>query len=98
MTPADELACMTCEPQDGWPSTHVQVMNRQAAELERLREHVVSLHRLNGWSKTKGWWCSCGWRSSITHLGVGRMDGPRPWERRADAEREHAAHVREVAT
>jgi hypothetical protein len=29
-------------------------------EIDRLRDHVRSVHRLNGHSKQKGWWCSCG--------------------------------------
>lgn len=37
-------------------------MDRRDDTIRRMWEHVQSLHRLNGWSKSKGWWCSCGAR------------------------------------
>lgn len=61
------------------------------AEIVRLRQHVRSLHRLNGYSKSKGWWCSCGswWAREVRFM-------PAPWERRAEAEALHSHHVNEM--
>lgn len=63
------------------------------SEIELLRDRLAAMHRLNGWSKTKGWWCSChGWRLRLPYA-TAASDYPQPWARRDDAAREHAAHV-----
>lgn len=56
--------------------------------------HIRTLHRLNGWSKSKGWWCSCG--APIMPRNWGRDTAePRPWssEGRVLAAAIHAEHV-----
>lgn len=60
-------------------------------EIDRLREHARSLHRLNGWSKAKGWWCSCGAAIAARSLS-GDLIEPRPWS----PEGRHAAEIRHV--
>ena len=68
-----------------------------ADEVDRLRTHVRSLHRLNGWSKQRGWWCSCG--SVIVPRSYERdTTEPRPWspEGRTFAAAVHAQHVDEL--
>ena len=61
------------------------------------------LHRLNGWSKSKGWWCSCGKAIQSGWLKIDgvqpwKIDGVQPWtpEGRKHAEVMHAEHVAEV--
>lgn len=58
-----------------------------------MTEAATDLHRLNGWSKSKGWWCSCGqWTQRFQY--VTRVErGIDPWARRAEAVQLHAAHV-----
>lgn len=71
-------------------------------EIERLRAHIKTLHRLNGWSKQKGWWCSCGEPIQRTWVRYRNDEGGRvvatPWspEGRRIAADLHDAHVNGV--
>lgn len=73
-------------------------VNALGAEIERLRIEVRRLHKLNGWSKQKGWWCSCGapiWSRFSAYIDDDSNE-IRPWsdEGRARVLPEHAEHVR----
>lgn len=74
-----------------WGETSRQA---QAAldEIDRLRAHARSLHKLNGHSKAKGWWCSCG---VGIHPRYERGE-EHPMYRRAEAEVHHAHHLDKV--
>lgn len=53
-----------------------------ADEIDRLREHIKTLHRLNGYSKQKGWWCSCGeiiQPSWVRYRPDENSPAPHPW-------------------
>ena len=68
----DEMPCAVCAAAD---------------EIERLRAEVRKCHRLNGWSKSKGWWCSCGEWSLRRHS---TDPFERPWDYRpTEAHGEH---------
>ena len=84
--------CQGCDPSCEGPTTCAE---RGWGEVDRLRRHVRHLHRLNGWSKLKGWWCSCG---KAIQPGWLKIDGVQPWtpEGRKHAEVMHAEHVAEV--
>ena len=90
--PLDTLWLYQASIDDGAPEW---LLVEAAKEIDRLRRHVRQLHRLNGWSKSKGWWCSCG--ASIQRCWI-KIDGIQPWspEGRKHAEAMHAEHVDEV--
>lgn len=63
------------------------------AERNRLLEHARSLHRLNGYSKQKGWWCSClAWKADMPYV---KGETP-PWQKLTEASALHAEHVQDV--
>lgn len=62
-----------------------------AQRIIRLEDHIRSLHKLNGWSKQKGWWCSC--QAPIIPRRIGQV---RPWDGREFALAVHAMHVDEI--
>ena len=84
--------CQGRDPSCEGPTTCAE---RGWGEVDRLRRHVRHLHRLNGWSKSKGWWCSCG---KAIQPGWLKIDGVQPWtpEGRKHAKVMHAEHVAEV--
>lgn len=67
-------------------------------EIDRLRLEVQRLHKLNGWSKQKGWWCSCGAPLWSRFSGYVDDDGVdiKPWspEGRAKVLPVYNEHVR----
>jgi hypothetical protein len=69
---------------------------RAADEIERLRAEVRKCHRLNGWSKSKGWWCACGeW--SLRRNSTDPFE--RPWDYRpTEAHGEHVDALLAAAT
>lgn len=81
-----------------WGCEDVNTLAREVQEgrkwMADMTMHIRTLHRLNGWSKSKGWWCSCG--APIMPRNWGRDTAePRPWssEGRVLAAAIHAEHV-----
>ena len=59
-------------------------------EIDRLRAHIKTLHQLNGYSKQRGWWCSCRhWHAGFRYV-QGEMP---PWNRTTEAIAAHHQHV-----
>jgi len=96
----DELIAEYLNPTFGYDYSDPQLY-ALAQEVQEGRKwmadmtmHIRTLHRLNGWSKSKGWWCSCG--APIMPRNWGRDTAePRPWssEGRVLAAAIHAEHV-----
>ncbi len=85
-----------------WPGTNTPVvltvddLLAVADEIERLRAEVRKCHRLNGWSKSKGWWCACGEWSLRRHS---TDPFERPWDYRpTEAHGEHVDALLAAAT
>jgi hypothetical protein len=99
MSGPDGMPVMGAEP--GWdaPYWHELVANLRAevdrltTERDALRRHARSLHRLNGWSKQKGWWCSCGTTIQATSISYDRSNYPWDADGRAEAIGLHVEHV-----